>query len=423
MRANIYTLLRRSEIYLKTDMVYLTKGGFWLGLAQIISSGSSFILSIVFAHFLTLEAYGNYKYVLSIAAILSSFTLTGLGTSVTNGVSRGKEGVLQHAFKEALKWSMPVVITGVCVAEYYSYHNLQNIATAILIATIATPIINSSSLFAAFLSGKKDFKTTTYYWSIINIFAVMCVVITTIATRNFVYSAAAYFIGNAIGNLFFYYYTIKLFKPNKITDSTAVNYGRHITIINLLNIFSSQLDKVLLFHFLGPIQLAIYSFSIAVPDQIKAILGAIPRLAHPKFANHNIATIKQSITSKMIKMSVISLGITFIYIIISPMIYEHLFPNYIASIKYSQLIALGLVAISGSLPLTALQAHGEKKLLYIHAFILNGTRLLSMVVCIPLFGLTGAVIAILIGRFVSLITPTMLLLKIPDQRDGVQKQN
>ena len=38
-----YKLLRKSEKYTKTDMVYLTKGGFWLTLGQIISSTSAFL--------------------------------------------------------------------------------------------------------------------------------------------------------------------------------------------------------------------------------------------------------------------------------------------------------------------------------------------------------------------------------------------
>ena len=70
IKEKIYNLLRWSEKYTKTDMVYLAHGGFWLSFGQIISSLSSFLLAIAFANLLPKETYGNYKYILSIASIL-----------------------------------------------------------------------------------------------------------------------------------------------------------------------------------------------------------------------------------------------------------------------------------------------------------------------------------------------------------------
>src|SRR3989338_6310130 len=78
MRNKAYQLLRRSEDFFKTDMVYLAKGGFWFTLAQTVVSLSSFFLAVAFAQFVTKEAYGQYKYILSIVGLLGAFTLSGL---------------------------------------------------------------------------------------------------------------------------------------------------------------------------------------------------------------------------------------------------------------------------------------------------------------------------------------------------------
>ncbi len=64
LRAKICNFLRWSEKYIKTDMIYLVKGGFWLTLGQIISSVSSLLLVIAFANLLPKETYGIYKYFL-----------------------------------------------------------------------------------------------------------------------------------------------------------------------------------------------------------------------------------------------------------------------------------------------------------------------------------------------------------------------
>lgn len=65
LKTRIHALLRSSERYFKTDMVYLAKGGSWLFSAQVLSGALSFILAIAFANLVPKEAFGTYKYVLS----------------------------------------------------------------------------------------------------------------------------------------------------------------------------------------------------------------------------------------------------------------------------------------------------------------------------------------------------------------------
>ena len=78
IKIKAYNLLRWSEKWTKTDMIYLARGGFWLTLGQVISSLSAFLLAIAFANLLPKETYGEYKYILSIASILAIPTLTGM---------------------------------------------------------------------------------------------------------------------------------------------------------------------------------------------------------------------------------------------------------------------------------------------------------------------------------------------------------
>jgi short subunit fatty acids transporter len=68
-KSKLISLLRKSEKYTKTDMVYLLKGGFWLNLNNVISSGLSFVLSILFAKYVSKEAYGSYQFLISFASI------------------------------------------------------------------------------------------------------------------------------------------------------------------------------------------------------------------------------------------------------------------------------------------------------------------------------------------------------------------
>ena len=105
-RNKTHRILRKSEKYTKTDMVYLAKGGFWITAGQAISSGSIFLLAITFANLIPQETYGTYKYVLSITGILSILTLRGMDTTVLQAIARNFEGVLLPVLKTKIKWQI-----------------------------------------------------------------------------------------------------------------------------------------------------------------------------------------------------------------------------------------------------------------------------------------------------------------------------
>ena len=94
IKTKIYKLLRWSEKYTKTDMVYLAKGASWLTSGQIISSFAIVLLAIAFANLIPRETYGTYKYVISVVGALSIFTLPGINTAVVQAVARHNDKCL-----------------------------------------------------------------------------------------------------------------------------------------------------------------------------------------------------------------------------------------------------------------------------------------------------------------------------------------
>src|SRR3989344_7438871 len=120
LRKPIYQLLRQSESFFKTDMVYLTKGNFWLFLGQAVAAVSSLVLAIAFANLVTPEEYGNYKYVFSVAGIINAFSLSGLGITVMRASSINHDGTLKHSFRQSLTWGVVMVtIAGIACAYYF----------------------------------------------------------------------------------------------------------------------------------------------------------------------------------------------------------------------------------------------------------------------------------------------------------------
>src|SRR6185437_109382 len=99
LKDRLIALLRWSERYTKTDMVYLASGTFWSNFSAATVVILGFLASLFFARFMTKDQYGTYQYVLAIAGLISSVTLTGMNSAVTRAVARGHEGELKHSIR------------------------------------------------------------------------------------------------------------------------------------------------------------------------------------------------------------------------------------------------------------------------------------------------------------------------------------
>lgn len=403
LQGSALKLLRWSERFFKTDMVYLGRGGFWLSIGQIVSIGSSFLLSIAFANFLPKEVYGNYKFILSATSILGGFSLSGMGQAVIQGVAQKKDGVLKDAINESLRWSIITVAMAGAIFIYYWLNDNQVLSWAILITGLATPIINSYGLYGAFLSGRREFKVNSTLAMISQVLGVSVLIITAMFFHNALYLVLANFAVNTSVAIGFYFYVLRTYKPNPISDHSLVTYGKHISLINFLGTIASQLDKILIFHYLGAIQLAIYAFATAIPEQIRGSYKNLFNLALPKYSAKE-GQLKSSIVDKTLRLTIMTVSVVLVYMILAPFIYKLFFPKYIESIVYSQWYILGLVTIPGlTLFNTYFQVKKETRILYQINIIGNLSMIILSYWLVKNYGLWGAVIENSSAWFIMLL--------------------
>lgn len=393
-------------------MVYLTKGGFWLTLSQVISSSSVLILAIAFANFLPKETFGIYKYILSIAAIISVFSLTGMNTAVTQAVARGYEGVLKKSFWIQIKWGLIMFAIGLAGSAYYFIHDNQTLAISFLIIGSFSVVLNSANTYSAFISGKKDFKSLSIYSISSVIFTSSILLLTMLLTKKPVPLILAYFISNTIATLFFYILTIKHFNPNHNYEQETISYGKHLSLINIPGVILSYFDNLLIFHFLGAADLAIYAIAIAPAEQIKGVFKNVINLALPKFSERSSSEIKENINHKVIVSGLILAIIVILYIVAAPLIFKIFFPKYDQSIFYSQIYALSAIAAVSLLPYSAIQSQMAKKQLYYINIFNPIIQIIIFAVFIYYWGIMGAVIGRIISRILNLFLSLIFLKKI-----------
>ena len=100
IRNKIYKILRSSEKYLGTDMIYIAKGSSWLFLSQIVLGLISFLTLLIFSYFLPKEVFGTYRYVLSFVSILAIFALPGINTAINRTIARNFHGSFDIGLKK-----------------------------------------------------------------------------------------------------------------------------------------------------------------------------------------------------------------------------------------------------------------------------------------------------------------------------------
>jgi O-antigen/teichoic acid export membrane protein len=386
-------LLRKSEKIFKTDMVYVFRNGTWSFIGQVFSICCSFILSILFAHYLSKDSYGSYKFIISLTSILGALSLSGIGTAVIQSIAQGKEKVLDDGVRLTLRWGFVVTLSSLVVAIYYFLSNNNELAFALLIFAVCSPIISAYGQYGLYWVGKKDFKTSTLYFMFSQLLTTMTMIVAVVLKFDVVGLIATSFIFGAMFSFFSYKYVTNKYEINQIGDDHALDYGKHLSFMNFFGSLANQLDKILLFHFIGPSQLAIYSFATLIPEQVRGSYKNIFGISLPKFSVLSKEALRKSIIDKIYRLTTVSIIIVIAYWIIAPYFFSIFFPKYLSAVIYSQIYVIGLIAIPGiTLFSTYFQVNKDTATLYKITLLSNTITIVYGVILIYNFGIWGAVI-------------------------------
>ncbi len=413
--------LRYLERYTKTDMVYLAKGGFWGGVSQVTLSCMTFALAVAFAHLVPKETYGQYKYVLSIVSLLGTLTLSGLGVAVLQSVSNGYEGTIRYAFWQNIRWSVFFFLGSGLISIYYFLEGNTSIGISMLIIGSLWPFFNSTNLYSSLLVAKKDFRRITLYFDILgNLIPYLALFITMFLTVNPLWFVTVYIVSNTLIGILLYKHVTSLYHLNNSIDPDMLGYSKHLSTIGILNSIADNLDQILVFHYIGAAQLAVYNFATAIPDQIKGPIKSITNLMFPRFAKREDEDIQAGINNKMFILFTTGLVISLVYIFLAPYIYKIFFPKYIDSVFYSQIFSLSIVTFASIPANTYLSVKKKIRELYILNTSTSIVQIFIVSASIIKWGILGLIIARVLIRTLYGMT-SIILYKVTMQKTIYQK--
>lgn len=407
MKNRLISFLRWSERYTKTDMVYLATTGWWLNLNIVIMSVLSLVMSIVFANLLSPAAYGMYQYLLSLSVLVAAISLAGMNAAVAQAVARGYEGVLRAAVRAQLKWALIPVSLSSAASLYYFLHG--NIELGIGLAAIAlfTPLSNAFNTYVSLLEGKREFRSLFVFTNLTNVVSYGSLVLAMLWVRDAAILVVVNLAVNTAVMAYAYYKTLQLYTPNDRIDPTALPYGRHLSVISAFATIMNQLGSILVFHFLGAAELAVYGLATMLPERAGTLFSFIGTASFPKFANQPLSSIRENLLTKVMKIAFAAILVAGLYALVAPFLFRLLFPHYLSAVSFSQfyapIIALLAVTSVANMTLTAKRLTRELYVInFVQPLLLVGLQL-SLLLSWGIWGM-------LIAKIISSIAGVCLAL-------------
>lgn len=416
----IHRLNKFSRKTTKLDLKYLAKSGSWRISENLGGILASFLISIAFANLLPIKDFGIYKYLLSIANIFTFLTLSGMGVAVIQSVSKGYDKSLLTAIKIRLRWNFVYTLGLLSFAGYYFFKGNFLFATSLSVLGIITPLTSTYNLYNSFLMGKKEFKQSAIYSFIKNILRLAVTIGVLFITNSILALIIAFALVSFIPNIYFYFKVKNKFKisDDKMPEKEGgflVNFGLHRSFLAALSTSVGYIDSIILFQFTGPVQLAFYTFAKNIPQIGNGFIKNTLSIYFPKIANKRLEDIRKIFFLRIIQGMVIGSLVAIALILITPHVFRLIYPQYIDSIFYAQLLSLtAIFVIPRAYASYILNGHRMIKSIYYSSVTTNITRLILFATLGYFFGIMGIIAAVIIGDlFGTIITIVVLQRDMP----------
>jgi O-antigen/teichoic acid export membrane protein len=412
LKSRFLALLRWSERYTKTDMVYLTKGGFWLTTDYLLQAGSGFLLAIVLANMVSKGDFGTYQFVISAATIIGTFTLSGYAAALARASAAGEAGALPYAFRAQLAWNAFIAVAGGALAAFYFLQGDTSLGLAFIFVGALLPFLTGFSLYANFLIGKQDFRALALLGIWRKILPFAAVISTISLTSNPAFLVLAYFSGHTVSAMLAYRGVCRKYPEPRQEHPEITRYAKHLSVMNILTTVARNIDKIAVWYFLGAIPLAVYTLALTPVGFLQALLSHTSTLALPKFTKRGVSELKTELPKKMPLYYAFVALIALTYLVAAPLFFRLVFPAYPEAIVFSQLLVLALFTSPRALLVQVFTAHEKKREQYIVSIATFLTKLCAFGVLVPIYGIYGAVAAVLVSELAIAVIQVSLFTRL-----------
>lgn len=391
-------MIKRLSHILEVDLHYFLGGSFWITIGSLVTALAGLIVTSLFAYLWMPADYGKYLYITSFYGLLTALTLPGINYVVTQAASHNKEGILKNSIGIVFRWSFIgsalLAVSGV----YYLVKQQIDIGYCLLISAAIFPISNIGGLYPSFLNGKKQFKIAAIFsssslvtQSLFTAFVLLTFpTLVSVTTTSLLSLAAMNFLITRM---------IVSKVSRQQSDPQLIKYSYHLSLSQIVAIFSDNAERIIIPIFLGFTDNAIYSFAIFVPGQIHNFMKILLTLAQPKVATIDEGRLYLTTLKKAFQLEVLTIALIGGYLVIAPMLFRFFYPQYLnSSLFLSQLFCFTLLYFPSNLFGLGILNKGMRGYIYWVNLSQSLVNLCSIIILLPIYGLIGVIWAKVISR-------------------------
>ncbi len=346
--------------HLRFDHRYFLQGAFWLAALRGLSAGSSFLLALIYAHFLTKEVFGEFKFVLASAGMASALALSGLSNATVPAVARGAEGTVRAAVRLQLRWAWLPFLVGLGFALSELWKQRTTLAMGLLIMAVGVSIYAVFIFYETLLKGRGAYRALAGYGlSQKGLRDISIALAATTFGSLLPLTIAAYVVPTLTAAIIYQVLTRSIPPEKTAVEPQALKYGRTISVFRAFGLALSHVENIVTFYFFGPVALANFGFAKVIPDSLTSLTTLVQPMILNKFSSRTYGAAKNAIYKGMIAFALAGVVGCSVYAIASPYLFKWFFPNYQEMVQLSRLYSVKLVP--GGAFLVGLYFHAQQK--------------------------------------------------------------
>lgn len=381
-------------------------GGSWLLFERLFFIVKGFILSLLFANFLTKETFGAYQFVMAFIGTACVFALPGMATAMIQAIARGQGGTLRLGVKLMFRYAFwgSFFLVGAAL-----YATLKGHATGNLLLFLA-PLLPVYAVvvggWRSFLTGKERFQEAAK----IGIVGETLMLLIFLGVIFLFPSEAALVLTAFLVPICFYgIFLLKYLREATLepADESNLEFGKRLSWLYGVGVVASYVDKLVIGHFLGFAELAVFVIASIIPDQIRDAVRVVVGFVLPGFSRMEDTPMNRRIILKgiMVLFLLVTLAVG-IYIFLAPLLFTWFFPKYAEAITYTQVAALASLTVPFMILDSYFRARKDDTTATRVALSGYVAGTVANLILIPFIGIWGAIIA----RAVSLGVNGLLFL-------------
>lgn len=384
----------------------LLLGGSWLLFERLFFIAKGFILSLLFANLLPKEVFGAYQFVMALVGTACVFALPGMATAIIQAVARGHGGTLQAGVKLMLRyaWGGSIFLFG--AALYATWQQHSTVSLFWLLAPLLPLYAVAVGAWRSFFTGKERFREAAK----IGILGEGLTLLVFLGVIFFFPTESALVLAAFFTPLVFYgTVLLKNLRETKgeSVDESNLTFGKRLSWLYGIGVAASYLDKLIIGHFLGFAELAVFTIASIIPDQIRDAVRVVVGFVLPGFSRmEDTATHRRTILKGIGALFIIVAGLVGVYILVAPWLFQLFFAQYQEAITYTQVAALASLTVPLMILDSYFRARKDDRIATRVALSGYAAGTIANLALIPFFGIWGAIIA----RAVALTVNGLLFL-------------